>query len=195
MLTPRRDESGFTIIELLISITILGVLMAAVTGAMLVALDTNAATGTRIDESRDQQFAAAYFSGDVQSAKTITLGAAGGAPNLAAKCGTTPAVLVVDLVGQDFDVSTHALITTVVSYVRIRGADGVTDELHRRVCTATTAAPSFPLPVPDGMDTIVARNLSPAWSAGCLAAGCTGIVVTLRSGGLEYTLVGYRRTS
>ncbi len=192
MLTTSQREEGFTLIELIISITILGILMAAVSAAMMVGLSTNATTGTRLDESRDEQFIAAYFSADAQGAKTIKAGV-----GVVATCkfpggGGT---LVVEFVGEDFsDDAALTLTPRTVSYLRRPSPDGGTEELHRLVCVGGAANPG------PGEDTTLARNLTPGdWSAGCIFAPlpigtCVGARVTMRSGSLEYTLTAYKRT-
>lgn len=183
----RAGDAGFTLIELLVSIAILGVLMASVTMAMMVGLRTSASSGSRLDESRDEQFIAAYFSADAQGAKTIRVG---GGPTLPTCKFSGGGTMVVEFIGEDFTEAAEPAVTArTVSYVRPT-AGGQTDELHRLVCTNGAATPA------PGDDTTVARNLS-AWSAACLpsAPSCVGVKLTLNSGDLQYSLTGYRRTT
>lgn len=195
MLSKRADEDGFTLIELLVSITILGILMAAVSAAMMVGLSTNATSGTRIDESRDEQFVAAYFSADAHGATTITAG--GGGPVPAPKCNFAGGggFLVVEFAGLDFsEASPPADIPRTVSYVRRPAPSGGTDELHRLVCTGGAAVPAT------GQDTTLATNLSAGGSAAaCIftppPGGCVGVRMTLKSGTLDYAVTGYKRTT
>ncbi len=186
----QRDD-GFTLVELLIATLILAILLVAVSAAMIVVLRTTGSTDVRLSESRDQQFAAAYFSEDAHGATTVSIG---GTP----KCGTDGAA-VVEFVGQDFDAAL-TVTTKVVTYV-VRagsGADGsTTRELHRLLCTAPTATPAYPLSSP--RDVTVARQLadSSATSVACIGAGCATVQLTVRerSGDLEFTLTGHRRTT
>jgi prepilin-type N-terminal cleavage/methylation domain-containing protein len=195
-----RDEGGFTLVELVISIAILGVVMAALTAAMLVLLDSQGSAGTRLDESRDLQFAAAHFGDDVHGANSV---AAGGTP----RCGSDPAALV-EFVGADFDDATPPVTaTTVTTYVlrTVTGSDGVTSrELHRLRCSSAAATPAYPLTPPaGGGDITVAYRLSTGTSpvVACTPAPCgagtTSVEVsfTEQSGELTYSLVGDRRTT
>jgi prepilin-type N-terminal cleavage/methylation domain-containing protein len=67
--TNRRpsDDAGFTLVELLISIVILGVIAAPLVGVVLGYLQNTDATAARMNESHDAQIAAAYFAQDVQA--------------------------------------------------------------------------------------------------------------------------------
>ncbi|TQK70358.1 type II secretion system protein [Nocardioides sp. SLBN-35] len=62
----RRDE-GVTLIELVITVSIIGVVTVALTGVMLSYLRNTADTQARLTESHDVQFAAAYWQRDVSS--------------------------------------------------------------------------------------------------------------------------------
>lgn len=193
--SARDHDAGFTLIELLISITILGILMAALTAAMFVGLNSNAGTGNRLDQSHDEQFIAAYFSGDAQGAFDIWPG-----PTRPPACKFSDGVgtLLIDFVGEDFtDAAAPTVTARSVSYVRRPAPGGKSDELHRLVCTggATTVGP--------GGDTTLARSLRPTWSLSCFGAvaprGCKGVDLTLKSGPdddpYEFTLTAYRRTT
>lgn len=67
---PRNDD-GFTLVELLVSIIILGTIMGAIAGALIMVLGTST-TQTRLAESHDEQLAAAHFAGDLASAESFT---------------------------------------------------------------------------------------------------------------------------
>ena len=137
-----------------------------------------------------------HIGDDVQGAKTVTVGTT-------AKCGTSAGTAVVEFVGQDFaDDSTFATTTRVVSYVRrtVANPDGTTTRrLHRLVCTAATATPSYPL-TPSTDTTVVHRLSAAAPVVDCGGVACSAFVrvnLTLQeeSGSLGYTLTGRRRTS
>jgi prepilin-type N-terminal cleavage/methylation domain-containing protein len=66
-----REERGFTLVEILISMAILGILIAAVGGALIVSLRTSDATKARLSQSHDVQIASAYVANDVQSASSV----------------------------------------------------------------------------------------------------------------------------
>ena len=197
----RAGDDGFTLVELLISVTILGVVLSAVSGVTLVAIKTAGTSDIRLAESTDLMRATTYFSGDVQSAKSV-------ATATIPKCGTDLKV-VVEFVGQDFaDDTTPAVpavtptvTTTVVSYVNrtVTEPTGTTSrELHRLACTAPTATPAYPLtPVTDV--TVVRRLSATAPTLTCLPACSTftqvNLLVREASGAFVYTLTGRRRTS
>lgn len=82
-----RDDHGFTLIEMLMAIAILGIIVGALGTALIVALKNLDATQTRMAESHDAQMASAYVVTDVQSATGIT--------TTQPKCGTTTSPVAV----------------------------------------------------------------------------------------------------
>jgi hypothetical protein len=60
-------------VELLVSITILGIIMVAITGAVILGLNDTANSDYATDESNAAQFTASYFTRDVESAETISV--------------------------------------------------------------------------------------------------------------------------
>lgn len=193
MLSRRRD-AGFTLVELLISVSVLGVVLTAIASVSLVAARTATSADTRLRESNDLLRAATYFGADVQGAQSA---AAGTVP----RCGTD-ARAVVELLGQDFaDDATLAIGTTVVAYVVRTVADpaGTRRELHRLACTAPTAAPAYPL-VPATDVPVVLRLSAATPTATCGAVACSAAFTRVdlavqETGGLAYTLTGRRRTT
>jgi len=63
----RRDDRGVTLIELVMTVSIIGVVVVALTGVMLAYFRNTADTQARLTESHDVQFAAAYWQRDVSS--------------------------------------------------------------------------------------------------------------------------------
>jgi Tfp pilus assembly protein PilV len=63
-----REESGITLIELLISIILLGIIIVPLTGAMIDGINSTTASQKRLSESRSPMFTNAYFAQDAQSA-------------------------------------------------------------------------------------------------------------------------------
>lgn len=193
MLSRARDE-GLTLVELLISVTILGLVLSAMCGMTFVSMRTAADSGTRLDESNDLLLATAYFAADVMGAQSVAVSAT-------PRCGTDGSA-VVEFVGQDFtDDSLMTTTTTVVTYVvrTVTGPTGSTSQLHRLACTAGTADPSYPLtPVTDAP--VVRQLSSTAPTVTCPGAPCSAfvqvdLVVQEQSKGLTYTLTGRPRTT
>lgn len=67
MLSPERREDGFTLVELVMTVAIVGIIVVALAGVVLQYLATSTQTSTRLNESTDQQFISAYWQQDVSS--------------------------------------------------------------------------------------------------------------------------------
>lgn len=65
--TLRREDAGFTLIELVLSVAILGIVATALCGVVLQYLTTTTDTSARLTESTDQQFISTYWQNDVSS--------------------------------------------------------------------------------------------------------------------------------
>ena len=197
MLRRRDQDAGFTLLELILSIAILGVLMAAFVGLMFATMTTNNQTKARLDGTRAEQFSSVYFGRDIQAAE----GAGGIRTGVAAGCGTGTAVL--EIRGSSYKPADLAPMVTVVSYVfSTATADGVTTgALERRSCEAPAApAPSYPLAI--GNTLTVARGLlptspTPVCNPAPCGAATTSVNLTLSRSGADsaFTLVGAKRTT
>ncbi len=190
----RSAQAGFTLVELLVAVTLLGIVMSAVAGVSFVAVGTSATAVTRLDESADLLRAATYVGDDVAGAQSVSVGTK-------PRCGTD-ATAVVELVGQDFtDDSTFTTTTTVVTYVvrTVTDPSGTTRrQLHRLSCSAATTTPAYPL-TPVG-DIAVVRSLAAAPpEVSCGHAGCAAFsqvdLTVHQASGFGYTLTGRRRTT
>ena len=62
-----RAEDGFTLIEMVMTVAILGIVSAALLGVMVQYLKTTGDTSARLNESTDQQFISTYWQNDVSS--------------------------------------------------------------------------------------------------------------------------------
>jgi prepilin-type N-terminal cleavage/methylation domain-containing protein len=135
--TASRPDSGFTLVELLLSVMLLGIISTALIGVMFAAATANQQTRQRLDGTRDEQFGSVYFGPDVQGATEVQAG-------VTARCGTGTAVL--ELRGITYDPGTLADKIMVVSYVfSTSTVDGVlTGRLERRRCEAPSPA-TYPL--------------------------------------------------
>jgi len=69
-LRPRRRDSGMTLPELLVSITILGIVIASITAAVVVVLRNERPTAQRLAESKDISFLQTWIPADLASALT-----------------------------------------------------------------------------------------------------------------------------
>ncbi len=65
-------EGGFTLVELMVAVAILGVVVVALASTFVVTARTATVTSQRFDESHDAQIASAYLANDVQSANVIS---------------------------------------------------------------------------------------------------------------------------
>jgi prepilin-type N-terminal cleavage/methylation domain-containing protein len=136
---PRatRGEAGFTLVELLIVIVLLGLVTAALTSSFITALRGNDTAAQRVDETNDAQLVASFLVRDAQAAGGSNPATGSVDPSLgvsltdAASC-TDPdgAALVVRFKWNDrVDASTFD--SRVVTY----NYDAASMELRRRSCT------------------------------------------------------------
>ncbi|QKV72959.1 prepilin-type N-terminal cleavage/methylation domain-containing protein [Amycolatopsis sp. Hca4] len=177
----RRSDAGFTLVELLIVVVILGVVVAPVANAVIVSIRNTDATSARLAVSHDAQQSAAFFaqdvaavglrdysgsvgSGQVPYSPSIQLGAGYGSGGQVCGTAATP-VSLVRLLSDDWDTSTPAATrrTAIVAYY-LTGT-----ELHRLRCLD-----SAPL-----SDSVVAHNVDPATPAVTCSSACTAAAVPL----------------
>src|SRR5262249_13059679 len=67
----RRGEAGFTLAEVLVSVSILAVIAAAIGAAFVVTAHDSVGVSERFSQSHDAQIASAYLATDVQNATQI----------------------------------------------------------------------------------------------------------------------------
>jgi prepilin-type N-terminal cleavage/methylation domain-containing protein len=86
MTTRTHDESGVTLIELLVAVSILGIVMTALSGALFVGLRTTRDTQTSLGQSNAEQLVSTYLTKDIQAAATVRTSGT-------STCGSQPIVL------------------------------------------------------------------------------------------------------
>ena len=143
-----RDERGFTLVEMLITVAILGIIIVPLANALIGFFRNSADTTGRLSESHDVQIAAAYFAQDVQSVgvhdwktsgfplkqsvETNVTGTAGVNP-----CGTSSTPAVIRLAWDDPTAAVGEPPTAVASYyVQTVGGES---QLHRKLCKGSGA--------------------------------------------------------
>lgn len=146
----RLDDQGFTLVELLLGMTLLGLISGPVVGAIYLTLKHSTYTldrpgvsqGTAQDQlvsSNDQRLLAAAFAADAQSSLTVT------ATRPACLPAVSGAIDVISFTGPD---STGGALdrTSSAWYYLVRPAPvaGVPQlaVLHRATCSALTSTPS-----------------------------------------------------
>ena len=69
----RRSEAGVTLIELLVAVSLMGLLMTALTGAVIVGFRSTRDTHTSLDQSNAEQIITTYVTKDIQAADTVVV--------------------------------------------------------------------------------------------------------------------------
>jgi prepilin-type N-terminal cleavage/methylation domain-containing protein len=147
----RSQEDGFTLPEMLITITIIGVIAAGLAGVVISYAKTTTDTQSRLTESHDVQFAAAYWQRDVasigvrsfdSSTKTFPLQQS---VDLTPACSLPAGTRVVTLAWSEYTSldSTATPTTITISYVAEPDTGGY--NLLRTRCTGSTVDSSFEL--------------------------------------------------
>lgn len=138
------NDSGFTLIEMMVTIAIIGVIAAALTGVVISYLKTTVSVESRLTESHDVQFAAAYWQRDVASIGVRSYDAVSKTFPLQQSVDITPAcslptgTVVATLAWSEYTSldSTAAPALVTVSYVA--QPDGAGFDLLRRRCNGAT---------------------------------------------------------
>lgn len=121
MLTPERED-GFTLVELLLTVVLLGVVGSAIASSMLVMLSTKKSAEGMLAVSQDRQFVTSWFSDDVAGARSIATGTQ-------PVCGTPQSTAVV-FTGTDVDPGTTSGTATTVAWTYVSASK----ELRRTSC-------------------------------------------------------------
>lgn len=158
----RRDERGLTLIEMLVTIAILGIIILPLSNALIGVIRNTDDTTRRLSESHDAQIMVAYFAQDVQSAGVRNWSADGfplkqsifrdvaydSSPYPCGAAGTPKAVVKF---AWDNPAATDVIR---VSYVVM--TVGAERQLHRIRCTASSTS-----------DTVLAHNVDGDPVLGC----------------------------
>lgn len=165
-LRGRRADDGFTLVELLVAIVILGVITVPLTHVVIGYLQNSDTTMARLVESHDVQITSVYWAQDVASVGTrstktpypltpsvetdVAFSDSKYPCSTTGTSGTTP---IVTLAWDDFTKSGDSTLVR-VAYVK-EAAPGQTTltELHRLRCDGKAKAVS---------DVILAHNLNPS---------------------------------
>jgi prepilin-type N-terminal cleavage/methylation domain-containing protein len=195
----KRGERGFTLVELLITISLMGVVSLALGDLLINALREMSATSDRMDLSQDAQLSAVYFAQDVAAVGLRDYTA--GTPSLPFKpsvqlntqddsCGPLP-TSVLRLLSDDWTIPTTRRTATVLYY--LQGED-----LHRATCLGPATVPTS--------DVVIVQNVVPSSVSVTCPTSCTAATlpatITLHlvankpsTGDYPITLTGLRRQS
>jgi prepilin-type N-terminal cleavage/methylation domain-containing protein len=166
---PRNDD-GFTLIEMVITVSILGIISVALCGVMFQYFKSTTDTSARLNESTDEQFISTYWQNDVSSLgrrsfssttntfvvdQSVFVGAAG-----PGGCGSSVGSVVVAFGWNEFETDPTApdpwsTKSQGVAYVTVPNGGRLT--LQRVRCTGATA----------GAPTTVAHNLTATPTISC----------------------------
>lgn len=165
-------DAGFTLIELVVTVSIVGIIAVPLTGVVIEYFKTTVATSARLSESHDVQFVAAYWQRDVASIgvrspsfvnNTYALQQSVFTGNSQPACPTLPSgTRVVTLAWSSYalDLSASSSQTvTAVTYVAapVTTPSGTTYQLFRVGCsgsTISTLSRKFTLRVADHLTSI-----------------------------------------
>jgi prepilin-type N-terminal cleavage/methylation domain-containing protein len=209
----RRRETGFTLVELIVAIAILGIITVPMANVVVGMLRNTTNTSDRLALSHDAQISATYFGADVAAVglrdyslpttpdtpipylKSVELNAAFDADGHVCGTSATP-VAAVRLLSDDWDTSVTPPVAriTVVGYYLT--PTGTVRELHRIKCVGS-ARP---------VDVVVAHYVDPVSLSATCSSTCESttvpgqITVSYRSmkgavAAYPVTLIGQRRQS
>ncbi len=195
MTSDERGGSGFTLIELTIAISILGLVAAGITSAIIVAMQTTSEANTRLNRSGDLQLTSAFFLADAHGANSFAANNQPGFTGTSAPaCGPAASRLVVEFQGTDYAGPGVPTGLTTVSYVL--GLDGA--ELIRRACTSPSAVAVDQVSVATGLATTPSVTCQGAGGSAVSCAASAAMSVSLTTTGQDgstHTISAGRRTS
>lgn len=140
----RVQDDGFTLIELVITVAIVGIIFVALTGIIISYLKSTVDTQARITESQDVQLAASYWQRDVASigvrsydsgTKTFPMQQS---VDVTPACSLPSGTRVVSLAWSEFNSTDSTSTPTTMSVSYVAQADGSGFDLLRVRCSGST---------------------------------------------------------
>jgi prepilin-type N-terminal cleavage/methylation domain-containing protein len=144
-LARGKNVRGFTLVELLITLTILPIVIGALSLGIIAVFSLNSQTSNRFADTSDAQVVASTYQNDVQSAGYITTNS-----NSSPQCGAGTGTQLLAL--ESVPNQKTGDFQTVISYVAV--PTGTTYSLERLYCTGGNVSPqsattlAFNLPSP-----------------------------------------------
>jgi prepilin-type N-terminal cleavage/methylation domain-containing protein len=160
-----RDESGFTLPELLMAIAILAIIVAPLTMSFITGLRAVGKVDQKFNDSRSGLISAADWSNDVANATEIVLGSSGA-------CGTGGTTLISfkwpDASAAGANPWDTTVTTTPVNNVASYAYDATNTRLLRRYCAnGGSASQSVPAVSLDAQPTVVCLNADGSTNTTC----------------------------
>lgn len=176
---PLRSDGGVTLVELLVAAAIMGLVVPAITGALIIGWRTTDATVASLSDSRNRLLLPSTFTRDVQSAVSVDTSAAD------STCTQAGDTLVVRLRWTEIPASGPS-VGQVAAYVT-RAGTGET-LLERRHCDDSTGSMALRSSVSlvhglSGTPSVTCRDAAGA-TVGCASARSVSVSVTDASGTL-----------
>ncbi len=186
------SEDGFTLVELIISIVILGIIVGAMSAAIIAGLKTTDGTTNRLAESHDAQVVSEFFVTDMQSAVTVTYQAMDTVSTVPVGCSPASSPLLV------FSWTDPSAGAEMVSYYS--ATLGGETQLVRQQCVGGSSSTVVVAHLLGSSTPQVTCAPTSCTSAGIVSPAPRKVSLTLSAAGSDgttysYTLQGSRRTT